>query len=117
MQTAVNAAKPFYAVWMTSTLPSGDDWTSAALPTADSGDVESIVSVKAPLTIAPLMIGSDGTDLTDGDVGLPPQPSTSDPSVASETAWHAWPQNSFHSLLLSPSSHSADARPAQATSI
>jgi hypothetical protein len=45
-----------------------DVCTKAAFPTADSGELESIVSVIPPLTLVPFTVGSDGTLL--GDVGL-----------------------------------------------
>ena len=60
-----------------------DVCTSAALPTADSGELGSIVSVIPPLTLVPFTVGSDGTSL--GDVGLP-QPSRIAPSAPPKIA-------------------------------
>ena len=79
---AVRATRKFPAV----------DCTSAAPPTDASGELESIVTVTAPLATLPPTTGRLGAAL--GDVALPPHACSSDPSIAAENASPARTQKS-----------------------
>jgi hypothetical protein len=67
VQIALRATKELWAVWATKKSPTAV-CTNAALPTADNGELASIVSVIPPLTRVPVTVVSAGTLL--GDVGL-----------------------------------------------
>ncbi len=91
MQTAVSAVNASCPVCPTRKFPA-ELCTSAALPTADNGELESIVRVIAPLVTVAEIVGNAGAEL--GLVGLPPHPANKDPNAAADIAPHACVQNS-----------------------
>ena len=64
VQMALSATKALCAVWATRKSPM-DVFTNAALPTADSGELASMVIVIPPVTRVPFTVGSAGTLLGD----------------------------------------------------
>src|SRR5450759_4124510 len=90
VQIALNATNVVGAVCPTRKSPV-DVSTSAALPTAESGEPEPIVTVTPPLTRVPVTVGSAATLV--GDVALPPHPSSIIPRAPPHTAMVAWLQN------------------------
>src|SRR5450759_4745749 len=92
VQIALNATNVVGAVCPTRKSPL-DVSTSAALPTAESGELEPIVRVTPPLTRVPVTVGSAATLV--GDVALPPPPHPSSiiPRAPPQIARVAWLQN------------------------
>ena len=91
VQTAVTALNVFCAVRATRN-DREDAFTSAALPTADSGELPSMFSVIVLFAMAALSAGRPGNPLDpdpdpDGDEGLPPQPVKTVATAASEAVW------------------------------
>src|SRR5437899_3117894 len=77
------------AAWETRKLPL-DVWTSAALPTDESGELASTLRVIVPLETLALIVESEGA-VVSALVGLPPHPCNRD---AIDTNDAAWTQNS-----------------------
>src|SRR5438445_483066 len=77
------------AEWETRKLPL-DVWTSAALPTDESGELASTLRVIVPLETLALIVESEGA-VVSALVGLPPHPCNRD---AIDTNDAAWTQNS-----------------------
>jgi hypothetical protein len=99
VQTAVSALNVLCPVCATR-KGREDALTTAALPTADSGELPSMFSVIVLLTMDALIVGRPGNPLGDpdpdpeGDAGLPPHPVTAAAMTASDAVWREWAQNS-----------------------
>ena len=88
VQMAVSAVNVFCPVCETRN-DRPDAFTSAALPTADSGELVSMVSVIVLFTIVALIVDRDGRPV--GPVGLlelPPHPVIAVAIAASDTVWN-----------------------------
>jgi hypothetical protein len=92
VQTAVTALNVFCAVRATRN-DREDAFTSAAPPTADSGELPSTFSVIVLFTMDALIDARLGNPLgdpdpdPDGDPGLPPHPVTAVAMAASDAVW------------------------------
>jgi signal transduction histidine kinase len=99
VQVAVSAVNASAPVWATRKRPL-ELWTSAALPTAESGEPAATLTFTPPLPAVPLTVGSVGTLL--GRLPLPPpapphawrSEPIDPPSAATEASRQAWVQNS-----------------------
>ena len=88
VQMAVSAVNVFCPVCETRN-GRPDAFTSAALPTADSGELASMLSVIVLFTIVALIVDRDGRPV--GPVGLlelPPHPVIAVAIAASDTVWN-----------------------------
>jgi hypothetical protein len=88
VQIAVSAVNVFCPVWATRN-DRPDAFTSAAVPTADKGELVSMLSVIVLFTIVALTVDSEGRPLGDeGLLELPPHPVIAVAIAASDTVWN-----------------------------